>query len=129
MTNRRITLLLAGVGILFLIQFVINVFYVSPRLADSIDKLSSAQQDLDSARTELHNAHRKLDSLSLSVLKFGNYLIAIQSHTELLFQERELKDVKFKVHRDSILQQVEKLKAKIDTLTLPTLQVYDSRKN
>jgi chromosome segregation ATPase len=129
MMNRKITLLLAGAGVLFLIQFLVNVFYVSPRLSQSLDKLADAQQHFDSARIELHDAHRKLDSLSLSVLKFGNYLTAIQSHTEILFQERELKDAKFKVHRDSILQQVEKLKAKIDTLTLPTLQVYDSRKN
>jgi chromosome segregation ATPase len=127
--NRKIIFLLAGAGILFLIQFIVNVFYVSPKLADSLEKLSDAQRNLDSARTELHDAHRKLDSLSLSILKFGNYLTAIQSHTEILFQERELKDAKFKVHRDSILQQVEKLKAKIDTLTLPTLQVYDSKKN
>src|SRR6476620_3519249 len=99
MMNRKITFLLAVAGVLFLIQFLVNVFYVSPRLSQSLDKLADAQQHLESARIELHDAHRKLDSLSLSVLKFGNYLTAIQSHTEILFQERELKDTKFKVHR------------------------------
>ena len=126
--SRKLKFLLAAIALLFLLQFVVNVFYVSPRLSNALEKLSDAKRELDSAQLELKKARSSVDSISLNVRKFSNYLISIQSHSEMLFKDRELREAKFKTQRDSILRDVDILRNKIDTISLPTLTIYDARK-
>ncbi|MFZ6010499.1 MAG: hypothetical protein ACOYXT_09140 [Bacteroidota bacterium] len=125
--NRPLKFLLFAIIGLLALQFVISIFFVSPRLKASLQKLEEAQMDLDSARREVQFSRQRIDSIQLSLLKYNNYLLAIQGHVEVLYKDRELREVKFKASRDSILREMQQLRSKVDTIALPPLQLYDTR--
>jgi peptidoglycan hydrolase CwlO-like protein len=110
------------------VQFVVSLFFVSPGLRSSVSRLEETQQHLDSASQEIHNAKGSVDSIQISLNKFNNYVLKLQAQIDLLHKERELKEAKFKVERDSIVAEINQLRMLADTIELPTLTVYDSRR-
>lgn len=113
--------------VVVLVQLLLNFVFVSPGLKRSLDKLNNAQASLDSARAEVKQSRKEIDSIRLNLMKFNNYVIAIQSKTEILYKDKALREAKFKVERDSILNELKLLYQTVDTLDLPPLKVYDSR--
>jgi hypothetical protein len=108
-------------------QFIITIFTVSPAIK-SIRKLEETQLKLDSATNQIRDARERIDSLRTDLLKFGNYVVNIQAQSELNRKEREIKETRFKTNRDDIQQQIDSLRTLVDTLHLPVITVYDSRK-
>ena len=120
-------LILLVILVVVVIQLLLNFLFVSPNLKHSLIKLNEAKASLDSARAEVKQSRKNIDSIRLNLMKFNNYVIAIQSTTEILYKDRALKEAKFKTERDSILNELKLLYQAIDTLDLPPLTVYDSR--
>ena len=127
MEPRKLKLWLTLILAVVVIQLVLNLVIVSPRLKRSLDKLEQAQKSLDSARHDVRNSKMEIDSIRTNLAKFNNYVVAIQHTTELLSKERELRDAKFKSERDSILADIKALNISLDTLSLPPLKIYDTR--
>ncbi len=126
MTPKRLILILAVFATLVVCY---NIFRIEPGLKNALTKLNETEKHLDDARHELESNHRKLDSIQLSLLKFNNYLIAIQVQTQILYNEKAIREESFKQKKDSLLREVRRLKEKIDTLEIPELKLYDSRPN
>ena len=127
MEPRKLKLWLSVILAVVVIQLLINFLMVSPRLKQSLDKLEQAEKSLDSARQDVRNSKTEIDSIRTNLMKFNNYVVAIQHTTELLAKERELRDAKFKSERDSILADIKALNITLDTLSLPPLKIYDTR--
>lgn len=127
MEPRKLKLWLTIILAVVVIQLLINFFVVSPRLRQSLDKLDQAEKSLDSARQDVRNSKTEIDSIRTNLMKFNNYVVAIQHTTELLSKEKELRDAKFKSERDSILADIKTLNMTLDTLSLPPLKIYDTR--
>ena len=72
-------------------------------------------------------SRKEIDSIRLNLMKFNNYVVSIQGRTEILFKEKALRDAKFKVDRDSILNDMKIIHNAIDTISLPPLKIYDTR--
>ena len=128
MENTQLKTTLVLIFAVLTIEISLHFLLVNPRLTESLQHLSTAQHHLDSVRQEVTRSRKAVDSIRISLLKFNNYLIAIQAKTEILFKEKELREAKFKIDRDSILAEIKSLYQTIDTLNLPPLQIYDSRK-
>ncbi len=114
---------------LLLCQLLMQLFVFNPALKDAIETLDETQQHLENAKNEIHRARESVDSLKRDVLKFNNYVLRLQAEAELSRKEREIRDVRFKGKRDSIQMRIDSLRAFADTLHLPEIEVYDSRKN
>ena len=127
MEQKPTRLILIIILAVVMIQLLLNFIFVSPGLKRSIEKLNEAQASLDSARADVKQSRREIDSIRLNLMKFNNYVIAIQSKTEILFKDKALREAKFKAERDSILSELKTLYQTIDTLDLPPLKVYDTR--
>jgi hypothetical protein len=128
MEPRKLKLWLTIILAVVVTQLLVNFFLVSPRLRQSLDKLEQAERSLDSARQDVRSSKTEIDSIRTNLAKFNNYVVAIQHTTELLSKERELRDAKFKSERDSILADIKALNITLDTLSLPPLKIYDTRK-
>jgi chromosome segregation ATPase len=113
---------------LLAVNFIVTLFIVSPAIRSSIRKLEETKLELDSAKDEIRRARESVDSLQTNLLKFGNYVINIQAQAELNRKEREVKEGRYKTKRDSIQQQIDSLRTLADTIHLPIIEVYDSRK-
>jgi hypothetical protein len=108
-------------------HFIVYLFHVGPAMK-SIRKMEEAQRHLDSANNQMRVASQSIDSLRTDLMKFGNYVVNIQAQSELNRKEREIKEARFKTNRDNIQQQIDSLRTLVDTLHLPVITVYDSRK-
>jgi hypothetical protein len=127
MENKTLKTWLSIILGVVIIQLLLNFFFVSPRLKKSLERLEEAQQNLDSVRNEVVYSRKEIDSIRLNLMKFNNYVVAIQGRTEILFKEKALRDAKFKVDRDSILNDMKIIHDAIDTISLPPLKIYDTR--
>lgn len=110
------------------IQLITNLFFVSPGLKNSIRKLEKTQRHLDSASREVGQARASVDSIQTELYKFNNYILKLEAQADLQHQERMLKEARFKNERDSIQAEISRLRTLADTIELPELTVYDSRK-
>jgi hypothetical protein len=128
MENKNLKIWLAIIVGIISIQLLVNVLFVSPRLKQSLERLEEAQQHLNSVRDEVQYSRKEIDSIRLNLMKFNNYVIAIQGRTEILFKEKAFRDAKFKTQRDSIQLEMKMLHESIDTISLPPLKIYDTRK-
>jgi hypothetical protein len=128
MENKNLKTWLAIIVGIISIQLLVNVLFVSPRLKQSLERLEEAQQHLNSVRDEVQYSRKEIDSIRLNLMKFNNYVIAIQGRTEILFKEKAFRDAKFKTQRDSIQLEMKMLHESIDTISLPPLKIYDTRK-
>jgi hypothetical protein len=118
---------LAVIMAVVIIQLLFNFIFISPRLQKSLEKLEEARQHLDSVRFEVRYSRKEIDSIRLNLMKFNNYVVAIQGRTEILLKEKGLREAKFKVDRDSILLEMKIIHESIDTISLPALKIYDTR--
>lgn len=111
------------------IQFIANLFFVSPGLKASLRRLEETQMHLDSATREVYQARASVDSIQVSLQKFNNYILKLEAHSAIQHQEKMLKEARFQAKRDSIQEEIKRLRVLTDTIQLPELTVYDSRKN
>jgi len=125
--EKPVKLILTGILVLAVIQLALSFINPNPRLRESLEKLNDAEQNLNVALKEVETSRATIDSMQLNMLKFNNYLIAIQSQVGVLYQDRLLREAKFKNERDSIVAEVKRLKLQLDTINLPTLKIYDNR--
>jgi hypothetical protein len=127
MEIKKLRTWLAVIMAVVIIQLLLNFIFISPRLQKALGKLEEAQQHLDSVRSEVQYSRKEIDSIRLNLMKFNNYVVAIQGRTEILLKEKDLREAKFKVDRDSILQEMKMIHESIDTISLPALKIYDTR--
>jgi hypothetical protein len=122
-------IILIAILVLLGVQLIFNLFVISPNLKTSLQKMEAAQHQLDSARRLVHESRSRIDSIQVNILKFNNYLISIQSQTEVMYQERALREARFKNERDSIRTEMDRLTKKLEEVQLPDLEVYDTNTN
>jgi hypothetical protein len=126
--ERPFKIILIAILALISIQLIINLFVISPNLKNSLQKLEASQRELENARKLVMESKLRIDSIQTNVLKFNNYLITIQGQTEVLYQERALREAQFRTQRDSILRDIKQMKLKLDSVQLPELEIYDTNR-
>lgn len=84
--ERPFKIVLIAILALLSIQFIINLFFVSPGLRSSIRRLEETQRHLDSASREVRQARASVDSIQTGLQKFNNYILKLEAQIDLQHQ-------------------------------------------
>ncbi|GEO10034.1 hypothetical protein [Segetibacter aerophilus] len=126
--EKTVRIILLVVVVIAIINLVTMLFGNS-NLRDIRRDLDKAKLTADSALNELQYSKSKLDSIKSDMLVFSTYINRIQKTVELNDVEKRLKEEKDRTKILDFKENIKKLRADIETDSLPDIDVAVVKKN